>query len=207
MGVEARFEGKNDLKVDGLKISGNAEHIHGNRVLHHGTLLFSTSLEMLRNSLRKDTSCYTSKAVVSNPSSVVNLNEKMNCFPDIYEFRSEMMNFFLKNFSDNFPYSLTQAEINQAQSIADSKYKTWEWNWAYGPEYTFKNRFELNKVTYSCDLFIKDGIIRECFIKGSDQMNSASKKLIGCRHMVNDLSDVLRNGNIFLTEKDIYNFF
>ena len=207
MGIEARFEGKNDLKVDGLKISGNAEHIHGTRVLHHGTLLFSTSLEMLRNSLRKDTSCYTSKAVVSNPSSVVNLNEKMNCFLDVSEFRSEMMNFFLKNFPDNFPYSLTREDINQAQSLADSKYKTWEWNWAYGPEYTFKNRFELNKTGHSCDLFIKDGIIRESIIEGSDQMKRASKKIIGRRHMVNDLSDVFRNENIFLTEQDIYNFF
>ena len=69
LGIEAKFEGKNDLKVDGFKISGNAEHIHRNRVLHHGTLLYSTSLEMLRNSLRKDTSCYNTRAVASNPSS------------------------------------------------------------------------------------------------------------------------------------------
>ena len=27
LGVDAKFEGKNDLKVDGLKISGNAEHV------------------------------------------------------------------------------------------------------------------------------------------------------------------------------------
>src|SRR5664280_2746479 len=125
MGVEARFEGKNDLKVDGFKISGNAEHIHGNRVLHHGTLLFSTSLEMLRNSLRKDTSCYTSKAVVSNQSSVINLSEKLTCFRNIDEFRSEMMNFFLKNFSENCPYTLTKAEIKQAHYLADSKFRTW----------------------------------------------------------------------------------
>ncbi len=207
MGVAAKFEGKNDLKVDGLKISGNAEHIHGNRVLHHGTLLFSTSLKMLRNSLRKDTSCYTSRAVVSKPSSVINLNEKISCLQDINEFRSEMMNYFLKNFSDNFPYSLTQTEIRQAESLADSKYKTWEWNWAYGPEYAFNNSFEMSKAHYSCSLFIKDGIIRESIIEGSDQMKKASKKLIGCRHMVNDLSEAFRNENIFLTEKEIFNFF
>jgi lipoate---protein ligase len=207
IGVDAIFEGKNDLKVDGLKISGNAEHIHGKRVLHHGTLLFSTSLEMLRNSLRKDTSCYTSRAIVSNPASVINLNEKMNCFRDINDFRSEMMNYFLKNFSDNVPYSLSQAEILQAESIADSKYRTWEWNWAYGPEYTFKNSFEINHSFHSCRLFIKEGIIRESIIAGSDQMGRVSKKLVGCRHMVNDLSDTFRNENIFLTEEEIYNFF
>jgi lipoate---protein ligase len=207
MGVEAKFEGKNDLKVDGLKVSGNAEHINGNRVLHHGTLLFSTSMDMLRNSLRKDTSCYSSRAVMSNPSSVVNLNEKMNCFQDIIEFKSEMMSYFLNNFSDNVLYKLTQKEIQEADFLVNSKYRTWEWNWAYGPDYTFKNSFEINNAYHSCNLYIKDGIIRKCDIEGSDQMKSTSKMLIGCRHMVNDLSEVFRNENIFLTEEEIYNFF
>ena len=207
MGVDARFEGKNDIKVDGLKISGNAEHIHGTRVLHHGTLLFSTSMEMLRNSLRKDQSRYTSRAVVSNPASVINLKEKMNCFQDINEFRSEMLNYFLKNFSDNIPYNLSEAEILQAESIAASKYKTWEWNWAYGPEYTFKNTFEINNALQSCRLVIKDGIILESNIEGSDHIKKASKNLIGCRHMVDDLLEVFRKENIFLTKKDIFNFF
>ena len=207
IGVEAKFEGKSDLKVDGFKISGNAEHIHGNRVLHHGTLLFSTSLAKLRNCIRKDTSHYTSRAVASNPSSVVNLNEKINCFKDIYEFRSEMMNFFLRNFSGYFPYNLSRSEIMQAEALAESKYKSWEWNWAYGPEYIFNNNFKINGEQNSCSISVKDGIIRECVIKGSDQMSNISRKIIGCRHMVNELSDVFHNENIFLTEEEIFNFF
>lgn len=206
-GVDVSFEGKNDLKIDGLKISGNAEHVYRNRVLHHGTLLFSSSLEMLHNSLRNDRSCFTSRAVVSNPSPVINLNEKTNIFRDINELISEMMNFFLRNSSDNFLYHLTQAEINQAASLADSKYKTWEWNWAYGPEYTFKNSFEINGIIYSCKLFIKDGIIMNCFIEGSDQLRNSSKKLIGCRHMPGDLSEAFRKENISLTEEEIFNLF
>ena len=207
MGVEALFEGKNDLKVDGLKISGNAEHVHGNRVLHHGTLLFSASLEMLRNSLLKDTSCYTSKAVVSNPSSVINLCEKLNCFKNINEFKSEMMNFFLRNFSDNFPYDLNQEEIQQAHSLADSKFRTWEWNWAYGPQYTFKRSFKIGNTEHSCVMLIKDGIITECTIEGSSQMKFAAKKIVGCRHIFDNLSEIFRIENIFLTEEEIYNFF
>lgn len=207
IGVEVKFVGKNDLKVDGYKISGNAEHIHRNRVLHHGTLLFNSSLEMLRNSIRKDTSCYTSRAVISNPASVMNLNEILNTFKDIDEFRLGMMNYFTTNLSDIIPYELTQTEKVLAESLAASKYKRWEWNWAYGPEYTFKNRYVINKVYHSCTMYIKDGIIRECYIEGSDQMNRTAEKLIGCRHMVDDMSDVLRKENIFLTEEDIYNFF
>jgi len=207
VGVQASFEGKNDLKVSGLKISGNAEHVYRNRVLHHGTLLFSTSLEMLRNSIRRDTSCYISRAVISNPSSVINLNGIINRFHNIHEFRSEMVNYFLKNFSDLVPYKPSQEELLQAEYLSSSKYKTWEWNWAYGPEYIFQNKFEISETLHSCSLFIKDGIIRKCSISGSDQMKSTSEKIPGCRHMVNDLSEFFKSENIYITASEIYNFF
>jgi hypothetical protein len=65
----------------------------------------------------------------------------------------------------------------------------------------------MNGLHHSCSLFIREGIIWKCTIEGSDQMKSASKKLIGCRHMVNDLSELFRKENIFLTVEEIYNFF
>ena len=207
LGVEAKFEGKNDIKVGGFKISGNAEHVHRNRVLHHGTLLFSTSFDMLRNSLRKDASCYTSRAVESNPSSVMNLNEKLNIFRDNCEFRSGMINYFLKNLPDAVVYRLSPSETEEAESLAETKYKTWEWNFAYGPEYTFNNSFLINGKLHSCRLFIKDGIIRECTIEGSARMVSVSKKLIGSRHMVPDVQKVLKEENIFISIEEIYKFF
>lgn len=206
-GIEATFEGKNDIKVDGLKISGNAEHVHRTRILHHGTLLFSTSPDLLRNSLRKDTSCYTTRAVESNPSPVTNIKDKLPDFMDIYEFRSEMMNFFLNNLPEMIPYELTQAETAKAETLAISKYKTWEWNWAYGPEYEFNNSFPINGKNHSCSLFIKDGIIWKCSIEGSDQLNSVAKKLIGCRHMVEVMQETFRKEYINFDEEDIFYFF
>jgi lipoate-protein ligase A len=207
MDIDAKFEGKNDLKIDGLKISGNAEHVHRNRVLHHGTLLYNTSLDSLRNSIRKDISHYSSRAVASNPSHVVNLNEKLSCFNDITELRSEMINFFLKNLPDTFPYELTEEEILQAESIALTKYHTWEWNWAYGPEYNFSNSFEINNVSYSCNLAVKDGLISECSIEGDGPLRDYSKKLIGCRHMVDDINMFFNKMEIILGEEDIFKFF
>lgn len=207
IGVDARFEGKNDLKVEGYKISGNAEHIYHNRVLHHGTLLFRSSLEMLRNSIRKDTSCYTSRAVSSNPSSVMNLYESMNCIQDIREFTLAMINYFLRNYPEISQYKLLQDETEKAELLANSKYRSWEWNWAYGPEYSFNNSFKINEVHHTCSMFIKDGIIIECSIQGSDQMMRISKKLSGCRHMVTDLSALFRKENVLVTGDEIYNFF
>jgi lipoate-protein ligase A len=207
MGITAKFEGKSDLTVDGFKISGNAEHIHRNRVLHHGTLLYNTSLEMLRNSLRKDSSCYDTRAVASNPSKVLNLNEKLKKYKEIFEFRTEMVNYFLKNLPDIIPYILTPSEKKEAEKLSDSKYRTWTWNWAYGPEYTFRNSFVINGFLHSCSLYIKDGVICKCTIKGSEQMNSVSEKLIGCRHMFNDFLNVFEKEKIDISREEIFNFF
>jgi lipoate-protein ligase A len=207
VGVEAKFEGKNDLKVDGLKISGNAEHVHHNWVLHHGTILFSASLDLLRNTIRKDKSGYTTRAVDSNPSSVMNLNQKLTSFSDIYEFRSEMINYFLRTIPDTHIYNLSLSEIKEAESLAETKYKSWEWNWAYGPEYTFKNTFQFNKKEHNCALFVKDGVVKECTIEGSDKMLHVGKSLIGCRHMVPDVLKVFEEENIDILPEEIYNFF
>jgi lipoate---protein ligase len=207
IGVEAKFEEKNNLKIGGLKISGNAEHIYRNRVLHHGTLLFSTSLEMLRNVLRKNTSCYSTRAVESNPSSVTNLKDILKSIHDIYKFRTVMMNYFLSNLPDMVTYKLSLSEKEEAESLVTNKYKTWEWNYSYGPEYTFYNSFLINGIHHSCSLFIKDGIIRKGTIEGSDQLLSASKNMTGCRHMVPDLIKFFKDENIIISGGEVYSFF
>jgi lipoate---protein ligase len=207
LGIEAKFEDKNDLRVHGFKISGNAEHIHRNRVLHHGTILFSTSLDILRKVLRKDTSCYISRAVESNPSSVMNLNEKVIGFQDIFAFRSEMMHYFLNNLPEMIIHEISQTDKEKAELLAASKYKTWEWNYAYGPEYTFKNSFKFAGKQVSCRLFVEDGIIKECDISGSEELKAVSKKIPGCRHMVTDLLENFKAENILFADEEIYNFF
>jgi lipoate-protein ligase A len=207
IGVNAIFEGKNDLKVDGSKISGNAEHVYHNRVLHHGTLLFDTDLDSLTGSIRKDTSRYSSHAVVSNSSTVVNIKTKLGKISNINEFRSAMTNWFLKNLKDAEPYELTREETINIGALAESKYRTWEWNYAYGPEYQFSNSFKINGLPHTCRLMVKDGIIRESNIEGSSVIEVAGRKLSGCRHMVSDMSVLLRKENSSITENDIFNFF
>jgi lipoate-protein ligase A len=207
LGISAKFEGKNDIKVEGLKISGNAEHVYRSRVLHHGTLLFDTSLENLKNSLRKNTSCYRTRAVDSNPSSVTNLRKMMPDIPDIYQFRSVMIDYFLRYFPDIRIHEISSREKEEAEILAVQKYKTWEWNYAYGPEYHFDNRFKIEGKDHSCHLFVKEGIITECKIEGSEKMTDAGKKLIGCRHMVDDLFEVLTREGIAVNTNDILNFF
>lgn len=206
-GVEAMFEGKNDLTVGGLKISGNAEHVFRDRVLHHGTLLFDASLTNMKKLLKQKTDNYSTKAVESNRTPVTNLRNRLPDFKDIDSFRTSMLEYFRLTMTDLTQFILTDNEKSDIQTLAETKYKTWEWNWGYGPPYTFTNSFEIFKKHHHCRIIVRDGIIWECDIDGSNEMAAAGKKLIGCRHMFNDLLKVFHSEKILLTEDEVGNFF
>jgi len=44
LGVQAELSGRNDLVVDGRKVSGNAQHISRGRMVSHGTVLLNSNL-------------------------------------------------------------------------------------------------------------------------------------------------------------------
>lgn len=206
LGVDAKFEGKNDIRVNGVKISGNAEHIFRERVLHHGTLLFDADIDMLKRSIRKDTSCYSTRAVKSNPSPVMNLKQLLPGIKDMDDFRQKMHCYFI-NRPGNNGIELTGAEISEAESLAASKFRTWEWSYAYGPEYQFNNRFNINGKPHSCRLFVKNGIIAECVVEGSAEMHKTGQRLTGCRHMPENLLDIFNRAGNMKTDINIYDFF
>src|SRR5690554_2734304 len=134
LGVKATTSGRNDLLADGKKISGNAQHIFKNRVLHHGTLLFDSNLETLGNAIRIVPGKYQGKAVQSNRSIVANilphLKEKMS----LEEFTQFMLDFELAR-EGNKKYTLVEDDIRTIQNSADEKFSTWEWNFGYSPKY------------------------------------------------------------------------
>jgi len=65
LGIPAQFKEKNSIVVNNLKISGNAEHIFKNRVLHHGTLLFSSDLTGMSKALTTGQMKYQGRAITS----------------------------------------------------------------------------------------------------------------------------------------------
>jgi len=207
MGVNAKFEGKNDIRTDGVKISGNAEHIYRNRVLHHGTLLFDANLQMLRGSIRKDIGRYETRAVRSNPSPVGNIREYCPQVGNTCEFRSKMLQWILDNYPGAEITVVSSTEAEQINDLADSKYRTWDWNYGYGPEYRFASTFIYKGMASSCSLFVKEGLIRECEMKGPPELQAAAGFLCGCRHMVNDISELFANRNLQIREFDIFNLF
>lgn len=93
LGVHAELSGRNDLTVDGKKVSGSAQHAEGDRVLHHGTLLFDSDLAALSAVLRVDEEKLRARAIRSVRSRVTNLRPYLNTDCDAKEFIERIANF------------------------------------------------------------------------------------------------------------------
>ena len=160
MGVTAVFEGKNDLRVNGLKISGNAEHVFKDRVLHHGTLLFSSVLTDLGKALKVKTEKFVDKAVKSNRGIVANISDFLETPMEIEEFRNRIIKHIYREFNAAF-YKMTDEDIYGIEKLKYEKYTTWKWNFGYSPDYSFSNYFPLEDGRLEFSINIKKGIVSE----------------------------------------------
>lgn len=74
-GINAEMSGRNDLEVNGYKISGNAFMNRGRKKLQHGTLLVDVNKEMLTRYLDVSPLKLKAKGVDSVVSRIINLKE------------------------------------------------------------------------------------------------------------------------------------
>ena len=166
LGVAARFEGRNDLTIDGRKFSGNAEHVSGNRILHHGTLLFSARMADVSAALRPDPAKFADKAVKSVRSRVTNISEHLPRPMTVLEFRDYLMAHVVAATPDAQAYTFTPADVAAITRLRDEKYATWEWNYGHSPRYNFNKRLRTTGGTVEAALSVVDGVIEEARIFG-----------------------------------------
>ncbi len=166
LGVEARFEGRNDLTIKGKKFSGNAEHVHKNRVLHHGTLLFSAQLGHLTDALKVSPEKFSDKAVKSVRSRVTNIIEHLQMEMNVMEFKEKILDHIKATYPDMKVIHFNKTDIEKINRLADEKYKTWEWNFGYSPKYNFSRSIKANGGNIQYHLEVKNGIIEKIKIYG-----------------------------------------
>jgi lipoate-protein ligase A len=78
LGVKAHHLGKNDIGIGDRKISGNAQAVREEYILHHGTILFDVNVSVLEKVLTPDPIKLNSKGIKSIRSRVCNISEYVN---------------------------------------------------------------------------------------------------------------------------------
>ncbi len=210
LNITATTSGRNDLLIEGLKISGNAEHVFKNRVLHHGTLLYNSNLENLGKAIKVIPGKYKSKAVQSNRSPVANISSFLKKEMSIGDFMQFLLDVQLENEDVRF-YELTGEDIQNIQHLSEEKFRTWEWNFGYSPKYSFQNKTEIDGREVEVKLKTIKGIIDEINVDGDyfwEKINEQlSNNLKGKRHFFEDVQQALKEVLDKVPDKLSYVFF
>jgi lipoate-protein ligase A len=198
LGVDAKIGGKNDIRVGDKKVSGNAEHVFKNRVIHHGTLLFTSELDELNESIKVNPVSYTDKSVKSIRSHVANISEYLKDSITINEFANLIVNHVSHTTPNSHSYQFTSDDIKSIDLLIDSKYSTWEWNYGYSPTYSLTRNISEGSFDLEIRVVVEKGLISEIEIESESiekyRLVGLERILAGCRHeneaILNKLSAV-----------------
>jgi len=207
LGLDAKFEGRNDITIFGKKISGNAEHVYKNRVLHHGTLLFSSQLTDLSNALKVNPDKFQDKAVKSVRSRVTNISEHLTQQMSVVEFQALIQDHISKKYPDTKLIEFSDDDIRAINRLAEEKYKTWEWNFGYSPKYTFRKMIKAEGGSIEVLLDVDSGMIRQAKIYGDyfgvRDTSEIEYLLLNEPHQPGRIREVLSNINTDLYFRNI----
>ena len=132
-GLSPELSGRNDVLLDGRKISGNAYGVKGNNRSHHGTLLVNAQLDRLGDYLSVSKAKLRAKGVDSVRSRVGNITDFV---PDLTPeaLRRRILVRFEREYGMAEEYHFTAeetAEIERQRLIQAS----WEWRFGKTPAF------------------------------------------------------------------------
>lgn len=200
LGVKAEFSGRNDLLIDGRKFSGNAQCKYKNRVMHHGTLLFSSDIVNLSDALISKPIKFSDKAVKSVSSRITNISEHLQESFSVIDFKNKIFEYIGREEKDKVITTLDNEEIEEVKNLVKTKYETWQWNFGQSPKYNFYNEKKLSAGTIELSIDVEKGIMKHIRIFGDffgeGNIEDIEKALIGKKHNTEEIHRVIDNINI-----------
>ena len=162
MGINAEISGRNDLTLNGKKISGSAQSVSRKRFLHHGTLLFDSDMNVLQAVLNVDQTKLISKGVSSVKSRVTNIKKELGLDIDMNGFWSGLK----QGLDISGEYKFNENDLEEIKKIQQEKYAAWNWNVGAEPPFSFstEKRYPAGLLTLKYN--VKNGVIKDCAVSG-----------------------------------------
>lgn len=198
MGVEAEFSGRNDMTIEGKKFSGTAQCKYKDRVMHHGTLLFSSVKADISGALKPREIKFSGKSVKSVSSRITNISEHLEGDMDVIEFRNRVMKSVAGGMDQVTTFS--DQEVSEIIRLRDEKYAKWEWNYGHSPKFEMTREGRFPGGTLEVTLEVKKGVIEKIRIYGdffgTRDVSTLESALTGVAHNEETISKVLQNLDI-----------
>lgn len=134
-------------------------------------MLIDARLERLKESLKVERDKFIGHHVVSRPSPVTNLINELNKNFTFEELYHQLVVFLKKWFFVQNNLSLSEPELRQIKILAQEKFSSWSWNYAYSPSFVYSETIDKIKTTIHCT--VKNGIVEQC------EPSSLTQNIIG----------------------------
>ncbi len=190
--IKAELSGRNDVLIEGRKISGSAEHYKGDILVHHGSLLFDTDIPFLAKALTPNKKKFISKAVNSVKARVDNIQNHTDL--TVEEFKSALVT-YVENRFNGVKKPATTEEVEATNTLMKDKYTTYEWNFGKSPKYSHIKEDKYPYGIVSVQLDVKQGLLADVSITGDffseKDIKELEQVLIGWRHDKGAIEEIL----------------
>jgi len=165
LGVAARSEGRNDIVVEGYKVSGMAQYAMFNRVCTHASILYDANLETLARVLRPDEEKVRSRGIRSVRSRVTNITEHMRSPTPVLEFMEIFYQYLQKTLRMR-EYAPAEADLSLIRQIQRDKYANPRWTLESSPLYTVHTAKRFPGGHVDVFLEVQKEVVTACAIRG-----------------------------------------
>lgn len=206
LGVEARFRPRNDIEVNGRKISGTGGTIDGEAVLFQGTLIIDMDVERMTRALRIPAEKINDKALASARDRVTTLQRELGVLPTLQQIKTSLQKNLEQSLNISFDQQddLSDAEQQSVNRLID-EYATDEWIYQiqHSPKDTpscearYKCKGGLLHVQMRVDRRLRR--IKQCWIDGDFFVRPA--------RLIKDLENHLRDCPYVKLESAVTEFF
>ena len=192
LGVPAEISGRNDILVEGRKVSGYAKRVYKDRLMVHGTLMYDVDIEKLTKALAVPGSKLEAAGIASVRSRVANLREYLPQFKDIMEFKDALQGILAGGDGE---IMLAQSRLDEIRAINEARFSTWEWNLGRSPRASFTKTAKLPCGTVAVSYSVMRGLLEAVSFEGDFLGNLPAEglaaRLEGCRYDRDSLREAL----------------
>lgn len=174
LGVPAELTGRNDIFVEGRKVSGYARRVSHDQEIIHGTLMYDVDLDTLTHVLDAPGSKMQAKGISSVKSRVANLKEYLPQFKSLDELQAALQE-ILSAGDGQMPLSAEQ--VAEVRRQADEKFSTWDFIYGHSHEADFRCKAKLSCGTVEADIRVDRGLIARLDFSGDFLFDTPAQEL------------------------------
>lgn len=156
LGVPAELSGRNDVFVEGRKVSGYARRVWRDREIVHGTMMYDVDLGELSRALNVQGSKLEAKGIASVRSRVANLKEYLPGFRSLDELQAALQEILADGAGE---FVLGGDQLSVVRETARERFSSWEWIYGKSRETDIRRRAGLACGTVEVHVSLDRGLV------------------------------------------------